>query len=509
MVGGGVAAYVAAAQAASMGLQVVHLAGSGLPGGLVANVGALEDYPAAPAPVSGAELVTALAGQADGLAVRRIPEAARSIESTSAGFVIAGEGGPWRAGQVIAATGASLKSLDAPGAERFTDRGLLQCAWCNAGLFRGRPVVVVGGGDSALQEALHLARHAKTVTVVVRGEALRARHSFAARAADHDNIEFRWEADVLGLEGETTLEAILIRERYDTPPQDSGLDVSTGQGAVRFVATQHLTEGTLRFSNYPYFKGASLFEPHEEKFQRWTSSHTPWSYNSGCDWGWNVYEDLRRAIDQRKCSVSRGIDALGREVDILRCDDLDRRDYYFSSAHGGLLVQLDLYLGHPQQLAKNTCVTDIVRAPGGGYFPRRTLSFSHDTAVGDPNRNLRLVKVLVSNRVDFTPKLRDEDFELTVAAGTGVNLGMDSRATGGFATDRKLLARDLPQLKQELIESTARRRRLQSLGLTSVPTAESGSSRRLAVRLLPWLLATAAIASLAWVVGRQIGRAHV
>ena len=224
VVGGGVAAYVAAAQAASMGLQVVHLAGSGLPGGLVANVGALEDYPAAPAPVSGAELVTALAGQADGLAVRRIPEAARSIASTSAGFVIAGEGGPWRAGQVIAATGASLKSLDVPGAERFTDRGLLQCAWCNAGLFRGRPVVVVGGGDSALQEALHLARHAKTVTVVVRGEALRARHSFAARAADHDNIEFRWEAEVLGLEGETTLEAILIRERFATEPERIACD---------------------------------------------------------------------------------------------------------------------------------------------------------------------------------------------------------------------------------------------------------------------------------------------
>ena len=302
-------------------------------------------------------------------------------------------------------------------------------------------------------------------------------------------------------------EMILIRERYDTPPQDSGLDVSTGQGAVRFVATQHLTEGTLRFSNYPYFKGASLFEPHEEKFQRWTSSHTPWSYNSGCDWGWNVYETLRRAIDKKQCSVTRGVDALGREVDILRCDDLDRRDYYFSTAHGGLLVQLDLYLGHPQQLAKNKCVTDIVRAPGGGYFPRRTLSFSHNNSVGDPSRNLFLVEVLLADRVDFQPKLRDEDFELTIAADTGLILGMDSRATGGgvFSAERKLLARDLPQLKQEAIENTARRHRLQSLGLTPVATAEPGSARRLAVRVLPWLLATGAIASLAWVLRRRSG----
>jgi hypothetical protein len=116
-----------------------------------------------------------------------------------------------------------------------------------------------------------------------------------------------------------------------------------------------------------------------------------------------------------------------------------------------------------------------------------------------------LAEVLVADRVDFTPNLRDEDFELTVAAGTGVNLGMDSRATGGFATDRKLLARDLPQLKQELLENTARQRRLQSLGLTPVPTAEPGGARRLAVRLLPWLLAAAAIASLAWVVRRRQG----
>jgi hypothetical protein len=74
-----------------------------------------------------------------------------------------------------------------------------------------------------------------------------------------------------------------------------------------------------------------------------------------------------------------------------------------------------------------------------------------------------------------------------------------------FSKERKLLARDLPQLKQEAIENTARQRRLQSLGLTPVPTAEPGGARRLAVRLLPWLLATAAVASLAWVVRRRQG----
>ncbi len=219
VVGSGVAAHAAATQAASLGMQVLHLAGSGLPGGLVANVGALEDYPAAPVPVSGAELVAALARQADEWAVKRVQGDALSIETTGHGFAIASGSSRWMADQVIAATGASLRTLDVPGASRFIDRGLLQCAWCNAGLYRGRQVVVIGGGDSALQEALHLAKHAHTVIVVVRGETLRARHSFATRAADHDNIEFRWEAEVLSLEGADALDAIVIKERFADAPE--------------------------------------------------------------------------------------------------------------------------------------------------------------------------------------------------------------------------------------------------------------------------------------------------
>jgi hypothetical protein len=334
-------------------------------------------------------------------------------------------------------------------------------------------------------------------------EAASLRDALEGRMRETADERFRTLRGVLKLRDET----VLIRERYDTPSQNLGFDGSTGQGVVRFVSTQYLGEGTLRFSDYLFFKSASLFEPQDQLFQRWTLSKTPWSYMAGCDWGWNVYEDLRRAIDQKKCSVSRGVDALARQVEILRCDDADHWDYSFSTAHGGLLVQMVGFEDGDRQRdpIRSTCVTEISRAPGGGYFPRRTLSFSHNTPVGDPSRNMFLAEVLVADRVDFTPNLRDEDFELTVAAGTGVNLGMDSRATGGFATDRKLLARDLPQLKQELLENTARQRRLQSLGLTPVPTAEPGGARRLAVRLLPWLLAAAAIASLAWVVRRRQG----
>src|SRR5262245_66116923 len=144
------------------------------------NVGALDGWPAA-GPVGGAELAAGLLGRNEELSVTLVPSRIDSIEA-GATKTLRGPDGTWRARQVIVATGAELKTLDVPGAERLAGRGVSQCAWCDGGLYRDADVVVAGGGDSALAEAIHLGEFAPAVAIVTRGEAVRARKKIGRAA---------------------------------------------------------------------------------------------------------------------------------------------------------------------------------------------------------------------------------------------------------------------------------------------------------------------------------------
>ena len=201
VVGGGIAGLVAAAEAASRGATVMLFEAAGMHGGLVVNVGALDDYPA-PGTLSGIALAEALLARARTCGVQPVAAQVARVEPASSGYaLIADSGRRYAARSVIVASGARLRRLDVPGETALTGRGVSQCDWCDGGFFRDQPVAVVGGGDAALQAALHLARTCSTVTVVVRGADARARQSYLARAADEPRIEFLWEtrvAEILG-----------------------------------------------------------------------------------------------------------------------------------------------------------------------------------------------------------------------------------------------------------------------------------------------------------------------
>ncbi len=221
VVGGGITGLTAAHHAALEGASVVHFVGAGIPGGLVANVGELEGFPAT-GTVAALDVALRLAEENERLGVEVVPEDVSHLEAAGAEWRLSTEAGGRVVRSVVAATGARLRMLDVPGAARLIDKGLSQCAWCNGSLYRGAEVLVIGGGDSALQEALHLAKYASLVTIVTRGEALKARRSLVDRAADNERIAFRWETDVVEVLGGDRVTGVRVRDRGTGEAEDLG-----------------------------------------------------------------------------------------------------------------------------------------------------------------------------------------------------------------------------------------------------------------------------------------------
>lgn len=216
VVGGGLTGLTAAFHAASAGAAVLHVIGAGLPGGLAANVGALDGYPAASHPVSALDIALQLGEQNDALGVEVIPDDASVITVVDGLMQIVVAGAVNTARSVVLASGARLKMLDVPGAETLIDKGVSQCAWCNGSLHRGQDVVVVGGGDAALQEGLHLAEYASSVTIITRGDRLRARRSYVDRAAGHAKIRVVLQSEVAEVLGDDAVTGVRLRSGAGT-----------------------------------------------------------------------------------------------------------------------------------------------------------------------------------------------------------------------------------------------------------------------------------------------------
>ena len=211
VIGEGVSGLTCASHAVRAGLKVATLEAN-LFGGLVLNVNELHGYPGAE---SGTDLASGLMQANAEAGVTSIQEPVTNIRAAGAVFEVAA-GGAYGARQVVIASGARLKKLGVPGEKEFEGRGVSSCADCDAPMFQNEEVVVAGGGDSALQEALVLAKFCRKVHVVIRGSRLRAQKHFADRAAADLKISIIWNTMVEAILGGKMVEKVRLKREGKT-----------------------------------------------------------------------------------------------------------------------------------------------------------------------------------------------------------------------------------------------------------------------------------------------------
>jgi thioredoxin reductase (NADPH) len=215
IIGSGPAGYTAALYAARAELAPVLFEGSVTAGGALMTTTTVDNFPGQPDGILGPDLMSEMRRQAQRFGCEMVRDDVTRLQLTGPTKLLETGDGVHSFDAAILATGAAHKHLGLPDEERLAGNGVSSCATCDGAFYRDRPVAVVGGGDSALEEALFLTRFAASVTLIHRRGSLRGSKIMQARALAHPKIEFRWDSEVTGLVGEDRLEAITICQNSD------------------------------------------------------------------------------------------------------------------------------------------------------------------------------------------------------------------------------------------------------------------------------------------------------
>ena len=252
IVGSGPAGYTAAIYAARAQLNPVILAGSVTAGGALMNTTEVENYPGFVEGIMGPELMTQMQEQAERFGADIRYEDVTALELEGDVKRITTSDGVYEARTVIISTGSEYRHLGIDGEERLSGHGVSYCATCDGFFFKDQDIVVVGGGDSAMEEATFLTRFARSVTVVHRRDELRASAVMAKRAQEDPKISFAWNSRVVELDGEDSLTGVTLE---DTVTGDrrrleaTGLFLAIGQ-----VPRSELVADVLELDEAGYIK---------------------------------------------------------------------------------------------------------------------------------------------------------------------------------------------------------------------------------------------------------------
>ena len=252
IVGSGPAGYTAAIYAARAQLNPVILAGSVTAGGALMNTTEVENYPGFIEGIMGPELMNQMQEQAERFGAEIRYEDVTALELEGDVKRITTSDDVYEARTVIISTGSEYRHLGIDGEERLSGHGVSYCATCDGFFFKDQDIIVVGGGDSAMEEATFLTRFARSVTVVHRRDELRASAVMAKRAQQDPKISFAWNSRVVALHGEDSLTGVTLEDTITGERRQieaTGLFVAIGQ-----VPRSELVADVLELDEAGYIK---------------------------------------------------------------------------------------------------------------------------------------------------------------------------------------------------------------------------------------------------------------
>jgi thioredoxin reductase (NADPH) len=225
IIGSGPAGYTAAVYAARANLAPLVFEGAVTAGGALMNTTEVENFPGFPDGVMGPDLMDNLRKQAEKFGAELVADDVTAVDLTGGIKIVTdGSGGTHRARAVIVATGSGYRELGLPNEKRLSGHGVSWCATCDGFFFRDQDIAVVGGGDTAMEEATFLTRFARSVTIVHRRDSLRASKVMQDRALANDKIRFAWSSEVVDVLGDGKVTGVGLRNIVTG--EESALDVT-------------------------------------------------------------------------------------------------------------------------------------------------------------------------------------------------------------------------------------------------------------------------------------------
>ncbi len=254
VLGSGPAGLTAAIYAARAGLSPIVVQGI-QPGGQLTTTTDVENYPGFRAVIQGPWLMEEMQAQAEHVGTRMIWDHVNEVDLSRRPFVLKGDSGEYHADTLVIATGAQAKWLGLPSEERMKGKGASACATCDGFFYRGKKVAVIGGGNTAVEEALYLTNHSHDVTLIHRRNSLRAEKILQDRLFAHPGIKIIWDSEVAEFVGGGTPETLVgLDLRNLKTGAVSRLDVDGAFVAIGHSPATELFAGKLRLDGDGYIE---------------------------------------------------------------------------------------------------------------------------------------------------------------------------------------------------------------------------------------------------------------